>query len=60
MAKDISALNDIYRALTTARAIANDALSLSYRGRPDDTDRARGDLAVIERGLKAYSNLDRS
>lgn len=60
MTKDISTLNDIYYALTTARAIAQDALSRSYRGRPDESDRARGDLAVIERGLKAYSNLDRS
>lgn len=59
MPNDISTLNDIYYALTTGRAVAQDALSMSYRGRADETDRARADLAVINRGLEAYSRLSR-
>lgn len=59
MPNDISTLSDIYYALTTGRSVAQDALSMSYRGRADETDRAQSDLAVINRGLEAYSRLSR-
>ena len=59
MPNDISTLNEIYYALTTARAVAQSALSRSYRGSASETDQAQSDLAVINRGLDAYSKLSR-
>ena len=44
MPNDISTLNEIYYALTTARAVAQSALSQSYRGSASETDQAQSDL----------------